>query len=452
VTDVERIADLERQLAEALRTIEELRKELEEWKRGHRERSKRRSSRPEGTRKTTGRGPGRRAGAKGSNRPVPDRIDREVVHPVPACCPDCGGEVEAGPETQSTIVQDIPPVRPENVRHVGGVGQCKRCHKRVVAKLPGMSALGDAATQVQLGPGIVALGLSLHVDEHVTVHGVSRLFGTWFGVRVTPSGLCQLFARQAARTAPALDEVQTHVRTSAVVGMDETSIRQNGQLGWAWIARTETASLFRIELSRGAWVAEDLLGTGFQGVVCSDFYGAYTRMGDWKHGYCNAHTIREAKKIAEVTGDPDAVRFSNRLRSILSAGQLAQLSGDDEEREHVRRRMNYLIGSTAFEHLPDVVRLQARLSEHYDGVMLFVDRPDVPMTNNGSERDIRPFAMHRKVTGGTRSARGSRTLAHWMTVTQTLRKNTMPLGPWIGIAWEAHLAGRPPPSVFPAPN
>jgi hypothetical protein len=32
-------------------------------------------------------------------------------------------------------------------------------------------------------------------------------------------------------------------------------------------------------------------------------------------------------------------------------------------------------------------------------------------------------SVMRKVTGGTRSANGSRSLAHWMTITQTLHKN-----------------------------
>ena len=102
--------------------------------------------------------------------------------------------------------------------------------------------------------------------------------------------------------------------------------------------------------------------------------------------------------------------------------------------------------------MPDVTRLQRRLDEHRGGDLLFVDRPGVPMTNNASERDIRPFAMQRKVTGGTRSSRGSFTLATNMSVTQTLRKNGLPLRAWIHGAFEAHIAGQPPPSVFAAPN
>jgi hypothetical protein len=162
--------------------------------------------------------------------------------------------------------------------------------------------------------------------------------------------------------------------------------------------------------------------------------------------------VREAKKIAEVTENPDAVRFSARLRSIFREGQAAQLSDDKDAAAHVRRRLDCLIRATSFAHLPDVVRLQGRLDEHFDGVTLLLDRPDVPMTNNASERDIRPLALQRKVTGGTRSTRGSDTLAHHMSVGQTLRKNGISRRTWQQEAWDAHLAGRPPPSVFAPPD
>ena len=37
--------------------------------------------------------------------------------------------------------------------------------------------------------------------------------------------------------------------------MDETGHRHNGVAGYAWLARTDDASLYRVELSRGGWVA-----------------------------------------------------------------------------------------------------------------------------------------------------------------------------------------------------
>ena len=71
---------------------------------------------------------------------------------------------------------------------------------------------------------------------------------------------------------------------------------------------------------------------------------------------------------------------------------------------------------------------------------------------NLTERDVRPVAADRKVTGGTRSERGSKVLAPWMTVTPTLRTHGIALRDWIRQACEARLHATRPPSVFAQPQ
>ena len=115
MTDAELIEQLRRENAELRRQLEEALRVIKEWKGGHRERPKRRTSRAEGataSKKRAARKLGRPEGHEGSNRPVPDRIDGEVVHNHSTTC-SCGGEVATDPsvEAQSTIVQDIPQVR-----------------------------------------------------------------------------------------------------------------------------------------------------------------------------------------------------------------------------------------------------------------------------------------------------------------------------------------------------
>jgi len=41
-----------------------------------------------------------------------------------------------------------------------------------------------------------------------------------------------------------------------------------------------------------------------------------------------------------------------------------------------------------------------------DSLFTFLEHPDAPPDNNGSERDLRPMVTYRKVTGGFRSAWG----------------------------------------------
>ena len=443
-----RLAEKDRECEALRRELEKLRKEIEEWKRGFRERGKRRSSKAEGKREPSGKRPGRKAGHEGASRPLPDRIDRTQDHPAPLVC-DCGGPTEETDEVQSTIVQDIPPVQVENVRHVAKVRCCRRCGRRVSARLPGAVDSGQSVAKVQVGPNALALATGLRFEQKVPLGGISDFLRTWFDLSISRGGLSQLFARWRLRSRASYAEIEAHVRSAKVAGADETGIRQNGAGGYAWLVRTPKASLFRIELSRGEWVIAAMLGEGFAGILCSDFYSAYTCHHDWVHAYCGAHTIREAKKIAEVTPSIVTELFRDRLRALYEAGRVAQASGDPAARHGVRVRLGQLIADTDLGLNPDVARLQARLNEHFHGILTFIDHPDVPADNNATERDIRPLAVYRKVTGGTRSPQGSQTLAHWMSVTQTLRKNDFELRRFVLGLYHAHFQARPPPSVFP---
>jgi hypothetical protein len=51
-------------------------------------------------------------------------------------------------------------------------------------------------------------------------------------------------------------------------------------------------------------------------------------------------------------------------------------------------------------------RLLARLHAHKAELLLVLDRPEVPLHTNGSERDLRPQVVRRKISGGTRSDQG----------------------------------------------
>src|SRR5690242_5307111 len=59
---------------------------------------------------------------------------------------------------------------------------------------------------------------------------------------------------------------------------------------------------------------------------------------------------------------------------------------------------------------------------HRDCLYVFLHRDDVEPTNNGSERDLRPSVIHRKVIGGFRSAWGAEASAIRTAILATARK------------------------------
>ena len=51
----------------------------------------------------------------------------------------------------------------------------------------------------------------------------------------------------------------------------------------------------------------------------------------------------------------------------------------------------------------------------------FVEHPEVPSENNAAERSVRPRVIARKISGGTRSPEGSKTMAVLASLFETWR-------------------------------
>ena len=59
-------------------------------------------------------------------------------------------------------------------------------------------------------------------------------------------------------------------------------------------------------------------------------------------------------------------------------------------------------------------------------LLLVLDRPDIPLHNNDSERDIREYVKKRKISGSTRSDDGRRCRDTFISLKKTCRKLKIP--------------------------
>lgn len=438
---------LRQQVKELTEELKKLRKEIEEWKRGFRNRPRRFSSRPEGQPQKEAKKPGRKGGHAKAHRSIPNEVDRTIEHPVPSQCA-CGGSVEPIGTSEEVIVEDIPPVKIARTRHVAHEGRCRNCGAVRRATLPGAPDAGTPIAGVVLGERALELAVSLRMEHHLPLRHISGLFGSFFGMRVSHGAINHAILRTSRRVESARQEIRTHVRDAAVVGSDETSFRQNGDTHWVWLLRTPSASLFHLARHRDAATFDALLPRGFTGVLVSDCYAVYTRRLDLIHAYCGAHVLCEAKKIAELEPCPSANEFVYALRWLYRKAEEVRESGDLDALDRMRNRFHFLATNARYHGNPDIERLQARLKKYESGFTSFLGRNDIPWNNNASERDLRPLCLHRKVSRQTRSERGAHALGTWMSITQTLRKNHLPFGPWFALATKNLRAGLPPPSVF----
>jgi len=92
---------------------------------------------------------------------------------------------------------------------------------------------------------------------------------------------------------------------------------------------------------------------------------------------------------------------------------LGELPAHHRRRQRERRRLEKAAVKLARPyanqaHAPQRLLAQ-RLMKHLHELFVFVSDPRVPADNNLAERSLRPAVIARKISGGTRSAKGSAT-------------------------------------------
>ena len=451
-----RIAELEKglrerdaRIAEQEKRIAELERIVEEWKRGHRSRSKRRSTRRASEERKQ---PGRKPGHPGAQRKDPGKPDRRE-HFRQDCCAACAGRLKATGNSLEQKVEEAIPAKIEVVGLVTYEYECRDCGQVQWSKLP-----PEYGPKPLLGPAVLAMIASLRYELRISFHQVAWHMTNVVGLRITPSGVYQMLARAARRTAPVMAEIQATAREAPFNHMDETSHFENGVQHWAWFLGSPQYSLFHIDRSRGHGVIEKLLCeidengvvlVPYDGFVVSDFMGAYATCAWMFHQYCRSHLICAAKKEAELDPNRRTEEFRHRVAAIHRDALAAQVTQDAGDKHGIRVRLGRLAADPRLRRHRDVARLADRIHVEFNNLLAFLDAPGLPADNNQAERDIRPLVIFRATSFGTRSPLGTATHAHWMSVTQTARKQDVPLGPFIAKALAAHHTGRSLPSIFP---
>jgi hypothetical protein len=448
-----RIAELEEEIEKLKAIIEEQARIIEEWKRGHRARPRRGSKK----KNKSGKGkPGRKKGHEGSQREIPDKIDKEVER-IKNECSDCHGVLTPTGKTEEIIIENVIPARVEVEKNILFEYLCEGCGQIHWSELPPEYGDKPLPGQPKLGPGALELALALRYDMGLSFHKIARYFEEHVGLKISASGVYQLLERTARRTEAVPEEILERALMSAYLNMDETTWWEDGKKLWAWIMANLDLSYFHIDKSRGHGVIEKLLCeldedgkvvAPYEGTVVSDFMGAY-RTCEWMvHQFCWVHLLRDADKALDMAPDERIRKFADGLHAIYTDALVAQSTGDESKQRGIRIRLGRLIADTEIGGHPDVARLQARCQLEFHCLLHFMSDPEIPAHNNGGELAARALVLFRKVVFGTRSERGTEVHAHFMSTSQTAHKQGIDHGDFIVNALVAHHSSKPLPSIF----
>ncbi len=265
---------------------------------------------------------------------------------------------------------------------------------------------------------------------HMSYTTIQQFFKELMKLDISRGMLCKAAQKVSQSLQPAYEQLALRLPYESQVGIDETGHHDDGKLHWTWCFDTPDYSLFRIDASRGSGVLETMLGRDFAGIVCADYWGAYrkyARLFDVPVQYCMAHLIREIRFLAEHSVKKLS-RWGNLLlewlkklfktlhrRDKLTAkGFLCSMEKIKEGfLSRMRRPPNHPLAKKLAR------RFKGKAAEDY---FRFLTEPEVEPTNNGTERQIRPVVIDRRITQGTRGQAGMRWCERIWTILATCKK------------------------------
>ena len=266
----------------------------------------------------------------------------------------------------------------------------------------------------RLGVDPMSMIATLREEERLPVRTIQSYLWTVHQLKMSTGAIVGVIHRVAQPARPAVADMPERIRGSPVVHADETGWREGGANGYVCTFSAPRERYF-LRRGRGKAVVDEALGESFSGVLASDFYAAYDHYPGSKQR-CWAHLLRDIRELnARYPDDRRLARWSGAVKRLyLRANSLAARSpvrGNRGPTSPDRVKPEEQLRSLCRPSCPDQTATQAklcrRIERSIEELFVFVSNPDVPPDNNTAERSLRHLVVSRKISGGTRSPRGT---------------------------------------------
>jgi transposase len=407
---------------------------------------------PRSRRIPSGRQRGGQPGHPGQSRALVPLEDVDAVLPVkPTHCARCRHPLhgEDG-QPQRHQVTELPLVKPVVTEYQLHRLVCPACGATTRAALPLGIPPGGFGPRVQ---ATVALCTGAY---HLSKRTTQDVMADLFGMPLSLGTIAKLEQATVEAVAAPVSEAQTDVRTQSSAHLDETGWREGRTRAWLWVAVTAWVTVFVVRLSRGAKVAQELLGARFCGILVTDRWSAYTWYPTRWRQVCWAHLLRDFEAMIERGGRSQAIGegLREQARQMFHAwhrvrdGSLTHAQFRVAMRP-IRRAVARWLKAGQTCGVAKTEGVCREVLKVYDALWTFVRVEGVEPTNNAAERAIRPGVLWRKGSFGTHSAQGSRFVEAMMTVVTTLKQQHRHVLTYMTDACQAAYMGMPAPSLLP---
>ena len=363
-----------------------------------------------------------------------------VTHALDVC-PDCGAALAGGEVVGRRQIIEVPLVPVTITEHVTLARRCPACQ---TTHTPSVDLSDQVLGQQRVGLQLMALIVVLREHHRLPFGQIQRYLREVHQLHLSQGELVAIVAACAARGTEAADAILAAIRARPAVHADETSWREDGQNGYLWGLSSGALRYFR-RGSRRKEMVDDLLGEAFAGVLVTDFYAAYDHYPG-PHQRCWVHLLRDIRELGrQHPTEAGVARWARAVRrlydlAVADPGPPAALAAGEQAAWRRQRQRRYeaalrrLCARFVTQPVPQRVLCQ-RVEKYLPELFTFIADPRVPADNNAAERSVRPIAVRRKISGGTRSAAGSLTRTVLWTLVDTFHAQ----GKQLLAAWTALL-------------
>jgi len=371
----------------------------------------------DGKGKKKGRG---KKGRKGAGNKPKDLIVTHTELAKVERCNICGRDLSDQPALESVnmrMIEDMPeiPIALKVIEVTQEKKYCRHCKKVVTARSE--LALPKSDIGINTTVSLVYLWVALCLP----FTRISGYLKNFFGIHMSTSGLSNHIISVAKIMKTVYEEILHDVKSGNIMHADETGWRVSGANWWLWVFGTRDSAFFTIDKSRGQDVVRRVLGATFFGVLVVDGWSAYLAVICSQQS-CMAHLLRKIRKLHAAFPKLSSVyKFYIKFRKILRDGERLQTQREKLGEKEFKFRLGTL--HARLDHLlkwdnpNDILKdIIAKVERQRSRILTFVEHPGVPCHNNFGEFLIRIGVLKRKVSFGSKSAKGADAYAVLLTI------------------------------------
>jgi transposase len=471
----DQLAEREKQIVDAEKQISDLERQLAGRKRNSTNSSKPPSSdglageqRPRGRKHKSRRKPGAQPGHPGHHRrlvPTTEVSATEVL--LPKQCRHCGESLPQKPakattegESRRHQVTEVPPVKAHITEYQFPNVVCGQCGKTTHAPLPEEIA-------GQFGPQLTALVAYWTVVCRLPRRLVEAMLADVLGIEISLGSTQKAWEEVSQAVEQPVGQLQEQLPCEAVLNVDETGWRTNGDKRWIWTLVAHQFVFYVVASTRGSEVLVSLLGSVFRGILCNDRWVVYLTYHSGRMQLCWAHLKRNLLGIADYARSLSSQQFCRDALAIVARlfrlwyrfrGDLRDGRGNpqplDRQQLYIKSiPLQKKLLALAVAHLEDADRevrnMATALLLHFERLFTFLEEEGVEPTNNTAEQALRTAVQWRKISFGNRSRNGEIATARLLTVVQTCKRQQRHVLGYLTEAVRCHRHQTAAPSLLP---